>query len=83
MGFNKPKLESKKLGAKIPVIEPGIKLPGRETKQIGVVGFIKKAYTRLNEATGEAQPSEQSTIQSLPRGVVEAYAYVYARHMVK
>jgi len=83
MGFNKPKLESTKPRAELPIIEPVVKLPGRQTKPNSLASFFKRAYTRLNEATGDAQPSGQPTIQSLPRGVVEAYAYAYARHMVK
>ncbi len=83
MGFNKPKLESRKTGSEHPLGKPVTESPGRELKPMGLLGIFKRAYIRLNEATGGESPEAQPAIQSLPRGVVEAYATAYDRRMIR
>jgi hypothetical protein len=83
MGFNKPKLESKKRGAELPTGKLGAETRGREMKPLGFLGVFKRAYARLNEVTGGTPSDSQSIIQSLPQGVVEAYAHAYERRMIR
>ncbi len=80
MSFNKPKLESRKTGSEHPLGKHVTEPPGRE---IGFAGMLKRAYTRLNEATGGGSPEAQPAIQSLPPGVVEAYATAYDRRIIR